>query len=60
MGIGIVVSQRDSLQALALSVSMPAAQLSDDEQIRIAATIREIAWPQAGGPMASVGEAQIA
>ena len=46
MGVGVVVSRPGDLQQLALSVSMPATQLGDDERAALAATIREIAEPE--------------
>jgi hypothetical protein len=46
MGVGIALSHPDDLPQLGVSVSMPAAHLDKNEQVRLAAMIREIARPE--------------
>jgi DNA-binding IclR family transcriptional regulator len=47
VGVGLVVSPPGDLQQLAVSVSMPATQLGEGEQVRLAADIREVVEPEA-------------
>ena len=48
-GVGLVVSRPESFPQLAMSVSMPASQLDNGEQARLAAMMREVVRSKARG-----------